>query len=271
MEAMAEEHDDHAIPNIDLSRATLARVYDYMLGGAHNFAVDRAVAERIERAVPGTFRTAWSNRAFLRRAVRYCTEQGIDQFLDIGSGIPTKGNVHEIARAELPRARVVYVDVDPVAVMHSRTILASDELCGVVQADLREPETILNDPVTSRLIDFDRPVAVLMIALLHVVPDGWGPAELVSRLTARTTTGSHLALTHFSTNYGDDAQIAAAIAWSQGTTTPLVMREPAAILSLLGEFVPVEPGLVPVHEWRPDATPLPEEQSSGYGIVARKP
>lgn len=266
---MADERPDAATPDIDLNTPTLARIYDYMLGGAHNFAVDREVAERIERTVPGSFRTAWSNRAFLRRAVHYCARQGIDQFLDIGSGIPTKGNVHEVARAVIPEARVVYVDVDPVAVMQSRTILAADARCGVVNADLRDPGSILSDPITRRLLDLDRPVAVLMVALLHVIPDSAGPAGLVARLTAPAVPGSHLVVSHFSGIFGDDEQVAAALAWSQRTTTPLVAREPAAILALLGDFVPVSPGLVPVHEWRPDSA-TDTEQSSGYGVVARR-
>ncbi|WP_028936771.1 SAM-dependent methyltransferase [Pseudonocardia spinosispora] len=255
--------------DIDVNTATLARIYDYMLGGAHNFAVDREAADRIERAVPGTIRTAWENRAFLRRAVQFCTAQGIDQFLDIGSGIPTEGNVHEIARSVNPDARVVYVDLDPVAVMQSRTILEGDELSGVVNADLRQPEAILDDPATRSLIDFDRPVAVLLVALLHVIPDSDGPAELLSRLTAHTVPGSCLVLTHFSSNYGTPEQVEALLELTRNTTTPLLIREPDEILALLGDFVPTPPGLVPVHEWRPEQE-TGTAQSSGYAVVARK-
>jgi SAM-dependent methyltransferase len=259
-------------PDPDLGPATLARVYDYMLGGAHNFAVDRAVADRIERLVPGTIRTAWENRAFLRRAVQYCAGQGIDQFLDIGSGIPTMGNVHEVARAVRPGARVVYVDLDPVAVTQSEAILAEVPGCAVVNADLRDPDSILDHPGTRELLDFNRPIAVLLVALLHVIPDRDRPAELISRLTRSAEPGSHLVISHFSSNYGSEAQMRKVIEWSARTTTPLVAREPSEILALLGEFVPVPPGLVPVHEWRPDAEPTAgTAQSGGYGVVARRP
>ncbi|HEY1966607.1 MAG TPA: SAM-dependent methyltransferase [Pseudonocardia sp.] len=257
-------------PDPGLGPPTLARVYDYMLGGAHNFAVDRAVTGRIERLVPGTIRTAWENRAFLRRAVQYCAGQGIDQFLDIGSGIPTMGNVHEVARAVLPEARIIYVDVDPVAVSQSEAILAGVPGCAVVNADLRDPESILGHRHTRELLDFDRPIAVLLVALLHVIPDRDRPAELIGRLTSTAVPGSHLVISHFSSNYGTEAQIRKVIEWSARTTTPLVAREPAQILALLGDFRPVPPGLVPVHEWRPDTEPAAgTAQSGGYGVVAR--
>lgn len=255
--------------DIDVTTATLARIYDYMLGGAHNFAVDRDAAERIERAVPGSIRTAWENRAFLRRAVQFCAARGIDQFLDVGSGIPTEGNVHEIARSVNPDARVVYVDLDPVAVMQSRTILDGDELSGVVNADLRHPETILDDSATRALIDFGRPVALLLVAVLHVIPDSDDPAALLRRLTAHTVSGSYLALTHFSSNYGTPEQVDTLLELTRSTTTPLLIREPDEILALLGDFVPTPPGLVPVHEWRPEREPG-TAQSSGYAVVARK-
>ena len=267
---MADDQRGWAPSDIDLNTATLARIYDFMLGGAHNFAVDREFAERIEATVPGSARTAWANRAFLRRAVQYCAARGIDQFLDIGSGIPTEGNVHEVARAVNPRARVVYVDLDPVAMMQSRAILADDELAGVVNADLRDPEAILADPDTQRLIDFDRPVAVLLVAILHVIPDADRPSELLARLTAPTAPGSHLVITHFSTNYGTADEVRSLLELSRDTTTPMVVRDPTEIRALFGEFVPVEPGVVPIHEWRPDPDSSPgEAQSSGYAGVAR--
>jgi len=268
---MAEPRPFWAPPDIDLSTATLARIYDYMLGGAHNFAVDREIADRIERILPGTTRTAWENRAFLRRAVRYCASQGIDQYLDIGSGIPTSGNVHEVARSVIPGARVVYVDIDPIAVIHSRAILAGDELSGVVQGDLRAPETILDDPATQRLIDFDRPVAVLLLALLHVIPEDDRPAQLVTRLTARTGPGSYLVISHFGHNFGTPEQVRTVLELSRDTTTPMVVRTPEEILGMLGDFTPVDPGAVPVHEWRPDPEGPPSNHSGGYAIVARKP
>ncbi|HEY2203976.1 MAG TPA: SAM-dependent methyltransferase [Pseudonocardia sp.] len=266
---MAEPRPEWATPDLDLSTATLARIYDYQLGGAHNFAVDREFADRIEEQLPGAARTAWQNRHLLRRAVRFCVEQGIDQFLDIGSGIPTQGNVHEVARELNPDVRVVYVDVDPIAVLHSRTLLDGDQRCGVVRADFREPDAILGDPVTRRLIDFDRPVAVLLIYLLHVIPDAAHPAELLARLTARTVPGSYLAITHFGPNFGSPEQIARILEWSRSTTTPVVMRTPEEVKALLGDFEPVPPGIVPLHEWRPDPD-SDAARSGGYAVVARK-
>jgi S-adenosyl methyltransferase len=267
---MVESRPPWVPPDIDLRTATLARVYDYMLGGAHNFAVDREVADRLERLVPGTIRSAWENRAFLRRAVLYCASLGIDQYLDIGSGIPTGGNVHEVARSVLPTARVVYVDLDPVAVLHSRAILTGDALTGVVQGDLRAPEAILDDPVTRQLIDFERPVAVLLVALLHVIPDSAHPAELLTRLTAGAGPGSHLVISHFGPNYGTPEQVQALVEWSRGTTTPMLARDPAELTALLGDFVPVPPGVVAVHEWKPDPDGPVSDHSGGYAVVARR-
>jgi hypothetical protein len=258
--------------DIDLRTPSVARVYDFLLGGMHNFAVDREIGRQLEREVPGTRRTVWANRAFLQRAVRYCANLGIDQYLDIGSGIPTEGNVHEVVREELPGARVVYVDIDPIAVLHGRALLAEDPLCAVVHADLHRPEEILAAPQTARLIDFTRPTAVLMVSLLDVFPDSDRPAELISRLTAPTASGSHLVISHFGSNYGTPAQVRSALEAAARTGTPGVCREPADLVALLGDFVPVPPGVVPMHAWRPDEEPRPNmTRSPGYAVVARKP
>src|SRR6478672_8344901 len=156
---------------IDLSRPSAARVYDYYLGGSHNFAVDRKMADEAIRLWPELPAMMQANRSFLRRAVTYLSSQGISQFLDIGSGIPTVGNVHEIAQRENPTARVVYVDNDPVAVTHSRAILAQTAGATVIEADLRHPNEIVDDPQVRALIDASRPMALLLVAVLHFVPE----------------------------------------------------------------------------------------------------
>src|SRR3712207_4400993 len=166
---------------VDLSRPSAARVYDYYLGGSHNLEIDRRMAREAISLWPELPTIMQANRAFLRRAVRYLAERGITQFLNIGSGIPTVGNVHEAAQQAHAGARVVYVDSDPVAVAHSRAILAGDERTAVVHADLREPETILDDPTVRTTLDLDQPVAVLMVAVLHFVSDEDDPFGAVAR------------------------------------------------------------------------------------------
>lgn len=257
--------------DIDLFTPSAARVYDFLLGGMHNFAVDREMGRRLERELPGTTRAAWANRAFLQRAVRYCASVGIDQYLDIGSGIPTEGNVHEVAREERPDARVVYVDIDPIAVLHGRALLADDPASAMVHADVHEPERILTAPETQELIDFSHPVAVLMVSILEVIPDVDRPAELVARLTAPTVPGSHLVISHFGRNFGTPAQIRTALEAAARTRTPAVHREPAELVALLGDFVPVPPGVVPLHEWRPDQDlTIDPSRLYGYAVVARR-
>jgi hypothetical protein len=258
--------------DIDLGTPSVARVYDFLLGGMHNFAVDREMGRRLEYEVPGTIRAVRANRAFLRRAARYCARLGIDQYLDIGSGIPTEGNVHEVVRDELSEARVVYVDIDPIAVLHGRALLAEDPNCAMVHADLREPELILAAPETRNLIDFERPTAVLMVSILEVFPDSDRPAELIARLTASTVSGSHLVISHFGRNYGNPDQVRTALEAAARTGTPARCREPAELLALLGAFLPVPPGVVAIHQWQPDQQPRTgTDRSHGYAVVGRKP
>ncbi|MEJ2211651.1 MAG: SAM-dependent methyltransferase [Anaerolineae bacterium] len=183
-------------PEIPLDKPNPARIYDYLLGGYHNFEQDRAVAEQMVQIYPDLFLTAQVNRSFLRRAVTFLLAQGIDQFLDIGSGIPTMGNVHEVAQAANPEAHVVYVDVEPVAVAHGRTMLAGNERAAAIRADVREPEAILAHPEVKRLLDFERPVGLLMVALLHYVIDDAVAYRAVERLRRAMAPGSYMALAH---------------------------------------------------------------------------
>src|SRR4051812_38231760 len=174
-------------PGVDTERANVARVYDYLLGGTHNFTVDQDAARTLTAIDPGMRDAAKANRAFLGRAVRFLADAGIRQFLDIGSGVPTQGNVHEVAREVAPDSRVVYVDTDPVAIAHSKSILAEDDRATVIEGDLRDPGSILGHPEVDRLIDFDQPVGLLLVSVLHFIRDD--PGGLVELLTCGLVSG----------------------------------------------------------------------------------
>lgn len=255
---------------IDFERANAARIYDYFLGGAHNFASDRAQAAKIVAANPDMPRVCRANRDFLGRVVRWCLDLGVDQFLDLGSGVPTVGNVHEIALALRAAARVAYVDFEPVAVHHARQITAGIDGVTVVQGDLRQPEEVLRDPDLTALLDFDRPVAVLAIAVLHFIDDDL--PTIFGRYRAALCPGSVLALNHGSADQ-DDPVLAEAVREIQrgyrGAATPVVLRDRAQIREILDGFEPVSPGLVDSVHWpveQPGAEPI-----GAYAAVARAP
>jgi hypothetical protein len=229
-----------------------ARMYDYFLGGHHNFASDRAAAQQVHAIYPDAFLAAQANRAFLRRAVRFMTEQGIDQFLDLGSGIPTAGNVHEVAQQANPEARVVYVDMEAVAVIHSTAILRGNQHATIVEADACQPELVLNHPDVRRLLDFNRPIGVLFLALLHFVGDHQQPEAMVARYRDALVPGSYIAISHASLEQAPP-QITTQLerVYSQ-TTTPLRSRNRAEVESLFTGLELVEPGIVYVPLWRPE-------------------
>ncbi|MEV6573671.1 SAM-dependent methyltransferase [Streptomyces sp. NPDC051577] len=269
-----------APPGIDISVPSVSRIYDYYLGGSHNFEVDRQAARRAMEFLPGLPKIMQANRAFMRRAVRHAVAEGVTQFLDIGSGIPTFGNVHEIARAASPEARVVYVDHDPVAVAHSQAVLAGDELTGVVTADLRKPQEILTGPEVVRLIDFERPVALLLVAVLHFIEDSDDPYTAVAQLRDALAPGSLLILTHASYEGIPLSQEIAggAVGVYRDIRNPLVMRDHQEISRFFDGFEWVEPGLVSMPDWRPDRADAPADGDtpedpyafSGFGGVGRK-
>jgi O-methyltransferase involved in polyketide biosynthesis len=236
----------------DLYKPSASRVYDYLLGGSHNFEVDRDVARQMLRLAPEAAQAAMANRQFMARAVRHLIDRGIRQFLDIGSGIPTVGNVHEVAMRHAPDSRVVYVDIDPVAVMHSKHILDGNPHCGVVEGDLREPREIVRHPTVRTLLDFDQPVAVLLVAVLHFVPDENDPMGIVARLRDAVPAGSHLVLSHAS--WPPDTRPEARMAQHvyDRTATPLILRTRDEIAKMFSGFELIEPGLVTVAGWRPD-------------------
>ncbi|WP_434741060.1 SAM-dependent methyltransferase [Micromonospora sp. SH-82] len=238
-----------------MERPSVARMYDYYLGGSHNFAADREAARAVLAAVPDAPLMAQANRAFLRRAVQFLIDAGVRQFLDIGSGIPTVGNVHEIAQGAAPDSRVVYVDVDPIAVAHSREILADNDRATVIREDLRRPERILTHPQVTELIDFSRPVAVLIVAVLHFVPDSDRPAEILRTLRTALAPGSHLVLSQVSDDADDESpQQHEAERVYQLTDNPLVVRTRAELAALFDGFDLVEPGVVWVPQWHPECT-----------------
>ena len=266
------ERPSWAPDGVDVERPSAARVYDYYLGGLHNFAADRAMAATAVADWPELPRIMQANRAFLRRAVRYLVAQGIDQFLDIGSGIPTVGNVHEVAQAGCPDARVVYVDIDPVAVAHSRALLADDPRTGIVQADLVDVDGVLGDPVTRSLLDLSRPVGLLVVALLHFVGDERRPAEVLARYREALAPGSHLVISHASADGAPDRADGHQSLYRR-TATPMTMRTRAEVAGLLDGFTLVEPGLVFLPQWRPDDPSAPlvaPERFTGYAAVGRR-
>ncbi|HEX6353649.1 SAM-dependent methyltransferase [Actinophytocola sp.] len=262
---MTGDRPSWAPTSIDLDRPNAARVYDYLLGGAANFEQDREFAEQLLQMMPQARAAARLNRAFLRRAVRFCVSAGIQQFLDIGSGIPTAGNVHEIA----PDARVLYVDNEPVAVTHSELLLADNPLASAMLGDLTNPDPILASPV----IDFSQPVALLMVAVLHFIPDSAGPREAVARYVSALPPGSFVVLSH-----GAEAPTIKGTEQVdrlyERSASPGVRRTPEEIKAFFAGLELVEPGLVWTPEWRPDS---PDEvgdhpeTSLVMAGVARKP
>jgi SAM-dependent methyltransferase len=252
--------------SVDLSRPNAARIYDYALGGDHNFAVDREFADRMW-SEPGYSTAGYKlNRSFLRRAVRFMVSQGIEQFLDLGSGIPTVGNVHEIAQAAGPQVHVVYVDNEPVAVAHARQLLADNDNAIMIDADLRDPDAVLHHPDTRRMLDFDRPLGVLFVACLHFVPDD--AATIVARYRNAMNAGGYLALSHFTLDGHTTGDAAKAVQWYQQTTTPVVPRTAAELHAILAGAELVHPGLVWTPLWRPDGADPALENVADSGAYA---
>jgi len=255
-------------------KPSAARMYDYYLGGHHNFEIDRKMAEQAIASWPDLPLIMQANRAFLRRAVNYVIDQGIDQFLDIGSGIPTIGNVHEIAQRANKNARVVYVDVDPVTVAHSESILQGTSSVGVIQGDIRQPAQILAHPTVRELLDFDKPVAVLMVAVLHFVIDDEEIQRSLPALRGVLTSGSYVVIAHAS-NEDKPRETREHETLYRQTSTPITMRPRHAIEQFFDGFDLIDPGLVYYPLWRPegpnDLFLDQPERSPGLAGVGRKP
>jgi hypothetical protein len=255
-------------------RPNVARMYDYFLGGGHNFAIDREAAEQLIKLYPDLPMVSRANRALLRRAVRFMADQGIDQFLDIGSGIPTSGNTHEVAQRANPHARVVYVDVEPIAVAHSQAILHDVPNAVAIQADTRQPEAMIEHRELQRQLDWTRPIGVLLLAVLHFVPDDAEAAHIVRALREAVPSGSYLVITHATDERIDASGRQQVEQVYQRTTSPFHFRTREQIGQLFDGFELVEPGLVYVPLWRPESEDdlfLDQPaRSNGYVAVGRK-
>jgi S-adenosyl methyltransferase len=256
---------------LDTSVAHQARIYDYWLGGKDNYAVDRKAAEDAAAAYPGVATGARANRQFLARVVRYLAGQaGIRQFLDIGTGIPTANNTHEVAQSVAPESRIVYVDHDPIVLIHARALLASSDagLIDYLDADLRDTGQILDR--AARILDFSRPVAIMLIAILHAIGDEDDPYQIVARLVDAVPPGSYLAVSHGASDVDAErmAEVAARInRLSQQKFTP---RSRAEVTRFLDGLELVEPGVVRVEEWRPVSELEGRNRSAMWGGLARK-
>jgi O-methyltransferase involved in polyketide biosynthesis len=269
---MGKHKDNPTQP--DRERPSAARIYDYLLGGFHNFEVDRAAAKKITGLLPDMPLYMRTNRTFLRRIVRFLTDQGIDQFLDLGSGIPTVGNVHEIAQQANPSARVVYVDNEPVAVTHSRTILEDNPRATVIQADMRQPEVILGHPETQRLLDFNKPTAVLLHSVLLFVTDEEA-YRVVRAMRDALVSGSYISISHPTDDETPPDQGEQAKRLYAAMGTPVRIRSYNEVEKFFEGLELVEPGLVYVPLWRPegpdDLLLKDPEMSAYYAGIGRKP
>ncbi|MEW9549816.1 SAM-dependent methyltransferase [Nonomuraea sp. NPDC050783] len=235
----------------------LARMYDFLLGGKDHLAVDRAAVERLAEHIPQAAGLARANRAFLQRAVRHLAASGVRQFLDLGSGLPTQGNVHEVVRDVSPDARVVYVDHDPVVATHARALLEEAGRVAFVEADLLRPAELLDRPEVKGLLDLDEPVGVLLVSILHFVLDADDPHRMVKILRDALAPGSYLVLTHAVSSLGrPESEEAVKDIYRNSSTGGATGRTREEILAFFGDFELIEPGLVPVTDWRPEEGPL---------------
>jgi hypothetical protein len=264
-----------AVPDLDVTRPNSARVYDYFIGGKNHFAVDREVGDKVLRHSRSAQVAAVENRAFLGRAVRYLAgEAGIRQFLDIGTGLPTADNVHEVAQSIAPSSRVVYVDNDPLVLTHAWALLTSspEGRTAYIQADLRDPACILAHPDTQTLLDFSEPVALMLVAILHLIPDEYGPASIIKSLLDALPPGSYLVASHLVTDH-DPVATKAGQRVMNGAGIAMQKRDSATFAQLaFGDLELVRPGVVLVSEWRPGGAgprPAPAEVNC-YAGVARK-
>ncbi|MFD4900738.1 SAM-dependent methyltransferase [Streptomyces sp. NPDC057699] len=261
---------------IDISVPSVSRMYDFYLGGSHNFEVDREAARKAMEFMPGLPKVMQANRAFMRRAVQYATTSGVNQFLDIGSGIPTFGNVHEVAQAADPEARIAYVDHDSVAVAHSQAVLEGNDRAVIAAADLRKPQDILENPQINGLLDLDRPVALLLVAVLHFIEDTDDPYAAVAELRDALAPGSLLILTHASYEGIplSEEEAGGTVGVYRTIRNPLIMRSRTEIGRFFDGYEMVDPGLVAMPEWRPESPEqLAQEDPfaySGFAGVGRK-
>lgn len=257
---------------LDPRRPNPARMYDYFLGGYHNFEADRQAAEAAEAAFPGVRAAARANRDFLRRTVRYLVGEGIDQFLDLGSGVPTAGNVHETAQAVNPSARVVYVDAEPVVVHASESLLVGNASAEMLHADIRHADAVLSSRQVESLLDLSRPVGLMMVSVLQYIPDSDHPERLVARYLRELPPGSFLAVSHPHIEDFDVGETRTVYQLYNATTSPVTSRAPERVAGWLDGLELVEPGVVTITAWRSDPGDGSSRQRPPiYGAVARIP
>src|SRR5689334_2759493 len=261
-----------ALPGIDTSRAHPARVYDYWLGGKDNFAADREAAELALQAYPQLAQAVQANRKFLARAVRYLTaEAGIRQFLDIGTGIPAADNTHQVAQREAPDSRIVYVDNDPIVLLHAQALLKSTPqgACDYIQADLHDPDAILAG--AARTLDFGQPVALMLLAILQFIPDEEDPWGLVTQLLAPLPAGSYLVISHPTDDFNPNRQGESIQRYNERVADQATLRGHDETARFFAGLELAEPGVVAVSQWRPHSDVEADRPSSMWCGVARKP
>ncbi|MFI7596633.1 SAM-dependent methyltransferase [Actinoplanes sp. NPDC049681] len=265
--------DETAPPGVNPNVPHSARIYDYWLGGKDNFAVDRAVGEAMMKAIPGMRYMAGENRKFVHRAARdLVAKEGIRQFLDIGTGIPTRPNLHEIAQQIAPETRVVYVDNDPIVLVHARALMVSSEegRSEYIEADIRRPEAIFDNPVLQETLDLTKPVGLTLIAILMLLADEDDPWDMVARYRDAMPSGSIMAITHPTADF-NPAEVNQAVAAARGAGMTFQDRGRDEVARFFGDWELLEPGLVPVSAWRPDS-PVDDPEAAYYWAgVARKP
>ncbi len=264
---------DRGVPDgVDTSTPSIARVYDYVLGGKDNFAVDRALCEQLTSVTPEITTMAHQNRQFLGRVVRHLAELGVDQFIDVGTGLPTQQNVHEVAQSVLPNARVVYVDNDPIVLVHARALLADNQNTIVVEGDLRRPAEILADESLRAHIDLNRPVAVLLFGILYFLPEEDKPHAVVAELRDAIAPGSYVALSHVVSEDRPEAFRTASDIYGAALRRPgepYFTRE--SIQAFFDGMDMIDPGLVYVRDWHTDGTDDESPRTWMLGGLARKP
>ena len=259
------------MPDFDTSVPHVARVYDYWLGGKDNFAADRAMGERTLQAYPNLVYSVRANRAFLARTVRFLANQGIRQFLDIGTGIPTANNTHEVAQGAAPESRIVYVDNDPIVLSHATALLKSspEGACAYLDADLRDPDTILAGAADT--LDFGQPIAVMLIAVMHFVGDDAEASAIMNRLMAACVPGSYVAVSHAASDIDAEQMAEMLRRFNESSPAKMRMRDHAGVAGLFDGLELVEPGLIRAAEWRPDTDLEAASPAALWGGVARKP
>ena len=267
----AVSSDVHELPKIDTSVAHIARVYDYWLGGKDNFTVDREVGEKVLEIHPETVLSVQANRKFLERSVRYlATTEGISQFLDVGTGLPSANNTHEVAQAAIPQARVVYVDNDPIVLAHARALLTSspEGATGYLDADIKDTDEILAG--AARLLDFSQPVGVMLVAVLHMLRDAERPQAIVNRLMSAVPAGSFLVISHLASDIEQETMAEMGRTLNKSMTQQFTMRTRAQVTAFFGGLTLLAPGVVRTHEWRPDSAADAKTPGVLWAGVARK-